>query len=136
MADRVPCPLCEKTSASIGALRHHVKHQHGFTLGEILGKAPYSHPQHRTHCPAGHAYTAENTYFNPSRPGVKHCRECRRQHTQNRRARARLPKLNSTGGMVRNADGKLQYVYLTIDPKRGKGQTNSSDPLIRSKVGS
>lgn len=30
----------------------------------------------KTHCPSGHAYTAENVYSPPSRPNARYCRAC------------------------------------------------------------
>jgi hypothetical protein len=42
----------------------------------------------RTHCPAGHEYTARNTYRARLRNG-RHCRECHRIRSAARRARIR-----------------------------------------------
>lgn len=46
----------------------------------------------KTHCPAGHPYSAENTYINPTR-GIRICRACARErdrqpHRKNRRKKA------------------------------------------------
>lgn len=38
----------------------------------------------KTHCPAGHAYTDDNTYIIPA-SGARQCRECRRQRDKARR---------------------------------------------------
>jgi hypothetical protein len=38
--------------------------------------------QKRTHCPHGHEYTAENTYYSPDRPTHRLCRTCRREARQ------------------------------------------------------
>lgn len=35
--------------------------------------------QNRTHCPHGHEYTPENTYYSPDRPTHRLCRTCRRE---------------------------------------------------------
>jgi hypothetical protein len=43
-----------------------------------------------THCPAGHAYTTENTYvFTNERGMMRKCRACHRERERLRRARAR-----------------------------------------------
>lgn len=36
----------------------------------------------KSHCPAGHTYSAENTYTSPR--GQRHCRECRRRFSRER----------------------------------------------------
>lgn len=41
------------------------------------------HKQQLTHCPAGHAYSAENTYVYR---GWRYCRECHRSHSRRYRA--------------------------------------------------
>ena len=33
----------------------------------------------KTHCPAGHAYTPENTYVLPARPTARYCRACKKK---------------------------------------------------------
>jgi len=42
----------------------------------------------KTHCPKGHEYNAENTYYNDN--GWRSCRTCSRECEGNRRARLRL----------------------------------------------
>lgn len=32
-----------------------------------------------THCPKGHLYDLLNTYYRPSRPGFRECRECKKE---------------------------------------------------------
>lgn len=48
----------------------------------------------KTHCPAGHAYTDENTYMEPPSKrapnGRRHCRTCRRERGRARYLRKRL----------------------------------------------
>lgn len=41
----------------------------------------------KTHCPQGHAYNLENTYFNK---GKRYCRVCHREEVRRSRARAGL----------------------------------------------
>jgi hypothetical protein len=41
----------------------------------------------KTHCPAGHAYDAANTYFPPGRPEHRVCRTCKRARRPGRPAR-------------------------------------------------
>jgi hypothetical protein len=48
--------------------------------------APYN--RDKTHCPKGHAYDEENTYFD--RNGGRNCKECKRQWKRDKRARVRL----------------------------------------------
>lgn len=31
-----------------------------------------------THCTHGHEFTQDNTYWDPDRPHIRHCRQCRR----------------------------------------------------------
>lgn len=57
--------------------------------GEISGRG---HVGERTHCPAGHPYDEENTYFAKGPDGsvkCRMCRECMRQRNRARRARER-----------------------------------------------
>lgn len=60
-------------------------------IQDCLEKGRFNHGTRgrpKDSCPVGHPYTPENSY---SRPGVsgRHCRECRRQRSQGRRARRR-----------------------------------------------
>jgi len=48
-----------------------------------------AHNKHKTHCPQGHAYTAENTYYVPSNPGSRYCQACNVERSRLRRARDR-----------------------------------------------
>jgi hypothetical protein len=41
----------------------------------------------RTSCAKGHSYSEENTYYEPGRPTVRQCRECRRSIQRNYRAK-------------------------------------------------
>jgi hypothetical protein len=41
----------------------------------------------KTHCPAGHPYSEENTYHPPKRPSERTCKECARERVRARRAR-------------------------------------------------
>lgn len=49
----------------------------------------------RTHCPFGHEYTKENTYYRPDR-GTRECKQCRfiRNKAQRERMRARKERRN------------------------------------------
>jgi hypothetical protein len=38
----------------------------------------------RTHCPQGHPYDEENTYWRKDRPGQRQCRACARELDKNR----------------------------------------------------
>jgi hypothetical protein len=49
----------------------------------------YHGNQDKTHCPQGHEYTEENIYYNPSRPGVRHCKACRTAHDRKYKAQKR-----------------------------------------------
>ena len=40
--------------------------------------------QDRTHCPKGHPYDDENTYYPPSRPNSRACKECSRRSMDGR----------------------------------------------------
>jgi hypothetical protein len=44
-----------------------------------------AHQQAKTHCPQGHPYSPENTYYYAPTNG-RHCRECSRQRCRRRRA--------------------------------------------------
>jgi len=55
------------------------------------GLAPHVNGAHNaaiTHCPRGHEYTPENTYYRKSRPG-RNCRACGAIVTKRRKAEAR-----------------------------------------------
>lgn len=41
----------------------------------------------KTHCPAGHPYSDENTYLSPS-TGSRFCRACKKRHNDGRRRKA------------------------------------------------
>jgi len=43
----------------------------------ILGNSPSSINRDKTHCPKGHKYTKENTYFSNKRRYCRKCRKCR-----------------------------------------------------------
>lgn len=40
----------------------------------------------KTHCPQGHEYTPENTYYQPKMPTSRHCKICRREYKARLRA--------------------------------------------------
>lgn len=44
------------------------------------------HNANKTHCPLGHAYDQENTYYRPDRPGNRGCRACNRMAHRKRKA--------------------------------------------------
>lgn len=46
------------------------------------------HQREKTHCPKGHEYTPENTYFHDPRSG-RSCRTCKRDYMRRRRAAAK-----------------------------------------------
>jgi len=68
-------------------------HERGFErrrrLGETPGKGRHWFEKSKTHCPAGHEYTAENTYMHPK--GSRICRTCKRE--RDARARQKEPEL-------------------------------------------
>lgn len=43
----------------------------------------------KTHCPRGHEYTPENTYYRPGHPTGRYCRACNRYWQGVRRAKAK-----------------------------------------------
>ena len=88
------------SSAVLGICKHcggeklHTPHEFGTAAANYRakGKPPASGRKRGTHCPAGHAWTPENTYTAPN--GVWQCKECRRanqrrlDHRRNRATRA------------------------------------------------
>lgn len=48
--------------------------------------------KNKTHCPAGHPYSVENTYTPPSRPNERMCRKCRANADKRRQARLRAAR--------------------------------------------
>ena len=102
VADRLPCPLCERDSISIGALRQHVRYMHHTTLGKVVGTR---RPRPlKTHCVNGHEYTPENTYWTPSRTDARLCRICRDAHSKARDKRGRRMRVDE--------NGKLRYTRI------------------------
>lgn len=65
--------LCRNTSCVRPAHLEPVSHSENVRRGRSG-----AHWRAKTHCPAGHAYTPENTYRLPSRPNARYCRACRR----------------------------------------------------------
>lgn len=59
--------------------------------GRVTGEGSGARNREKTHCPAGHEYTPENTYINPKKGG-RDCLKCRRQRNADARARARERK--------------------------------------------
>lgn len=53
----------------------------------------------KTHCPAGHAYTPENTYRSPSKPNGRRCRQCQRDYDRkpHRKSSIRRAKAQEQG---------------------------------------
>lgn len=49
----------------------------------------------KTHCPAGHEYTPENTYTLPSRPTARYCRPCHAEQSRARRAQLRAANVST-----------------------------------------
>lgn len=45
----------------------------------------------KSHCKYGHPFSPENTYRSPSRPDEQGCKECRRRHLRESRARRKGP---------------------------------------------
>lgn len=66
-------------------------HLEPVTLGEnvLRGAGITAQNARKTHCKRGHPFDDENTYWPPHRPGTRWCRECRRMHDRDRRARIR-----------------------------------------------
>ena len=83
----------------------------------------------RTHCPAGHEYTPENTYMHPT--AGKHCRQCRHdQSVAARRAQGVQPrgfKANCLRGHEMVDDN------LYVHPKTGRRQCRACKNLRHSK---
>jgi hypothetical protein len=59
----------------------------------LRGTSPSAHNARKTHCPAGHEYTAANTYLTP-KGGFRQCRECKRRQSygQHRRRNPDAPR--------------------------------------------
>lgn len=55
----------------------------------MRGTSPAARNKHKTRCAHGHAFTEENTYWRPDRPGTRHCRACGRDQ-ERRRVRFRF----------------------------------------------
>lgn len=51
-------------------------HLRAVTRGDNT-RASHLHPAAHTHCPQGHEFTAENTYYAPGSPDWRLCRTCR-----------------------------------------------------------
>lgn len=85
-------------------IRHCVNPDHlePVTTREVLvrGNTPAARNAAKTHCPKGHAYTAENTYIAPpnaSNPnGFRGCRTCKRESRRAHEARGRAGQTGST----------------------------------------
>lgn len=61
--------------------------------GRVTGEGRAAQQRAKTHCPAGHEYTEENTYRPPKNPNRRDCLTCRRErsrlgHEQERQNRA------------------------------------------------
>jgi hypothetical protein len=69
--DNPPC--CNPAHLSEGT---HKENMHG-----AVSRGRYA-TQRRTHCPRGHEYTDDNTYYSPDRPTHRLCRTCRREARQ------------------------------------------------------
>ena len=66
--------LCRNRACVNPAHLEAVPHSENVRRAENVGKSNLR----KTHCPAGHPYDDENTYYAPSRPN-RQCRICRRQ---------------------------------------------------------
>lgn len=47
-------------------------------VNTLRGKSFAARHASKTHCKHGHAFTKENTYERPDRPGTRECRACRK----------------------------------------------------------
>lgn len=59
---------------------------------EAKGRGRTNGLENKTHCPAGHPYSLENTYQSPPRPGrtsERHCRSCNRASSRRYQAKRR-----------------------------------------------
>jgi hypothetical protein len=54
------------------------EHLEPVTIRENIRRSPLAQ-ENKTHCPAGHEYTPENTYRAPGSPNCRHCRACSRE---------------------------------------------------------
>lgn len=66
-----------------GPLREGPAHLEAVTPGENSRRG-VSFWKNKTHCPQGHPYSGDNLILHRSR---RYCRECKRQHNRNYRAR-------------------------------------------------
>lgn len=71
----------------------------------------------KTHCPAGHAYDAENTYMTAT---GRACRECRRTKNRERKRDFRRRAIEKLGGACVEC-GITDFRVLEIDHVNGGG---------------
>jgi hypothetical protein len=57
--------------------------------GRVTGEGTGARHRERTHCPAGHEYTEENTYRPPKNPNRRDCLTCRRERSRRGHERER-----------------------------------------------
>lgn len=68
----------------------------------LRGRGPTAHNALKTHCPAGHEYSVENTYIHR---GMRYCRTCKRDRPRAKRAEERND--------VDTVSGSLRFITPT-----------------------
>jgi len=84
-----------------------------FNISKIAGTPPPQPP--KTHCPRGHEYTPENSYFG-KRPGDKRCKQCNAE-----RIAARIAAETPEQTAARLAQGR-RYLARNRELKRQKAR--------------
>jgi HNH endonuclease len=114
------CRRCEAERKE----RMRLARESSLDLSDRLSDA--SHNRRKTHCPKGHPYTPENTYYEPNpraRGGdrkTRKCRECVRQRVRAYAARTRKPPRNRTAKYCKRGHPIAGDNLLTVGSKRSR----------------